>query len=129
MRNTSETEKFLEFLVKERNMLLHGSRTDFNGTINPKYSKGGIVSVTDVPQIALLNAILSDDVKLHFGTLIDQNHLITAEGFNDEKIGNGFVYLVDRRLFAPGSYQSNTIVPILGKLPVRKYDFVYPVYD
>jgi len=40
MRNTSETEKFLEFLVKERNMLLHGSRTDFNGTINPKYSKG-----------------------------------------------------------------------------------------
>ncbi|MFA6974184.1 MAG: hypothetical protein WC238_05635 [Parcubacteria group bacterium] len=133
-------EEMLNYLSKNYNRLLHGSRNDIcDGEL--RLGEDGRVYASDMSAVAILKAIFSREgrgyvnLRYPFFTNIFKPFKLKIEGINNHTIGErGFVYVVDRDGFRnepKGSWQyvRESATPILAKISIQREDFNYPVFD
>ena len=135
-------EYILDSLVRNHEVLLHGSRVDIQDKhIRP--NQKGEVFTTNLACIAILKAIFSNIVLkrpegLEYSYFIPENPLILKiHGIQNDTIGNkGFVYIItDKSGFEntrPGSWEFvkyNENIPFSYRLEIERKDFNYPVFD
>ena len=140
-RNYS-AEYILNYLVKNYDVLLHGSRVDISDNYIRPNQKGDVFA-TDLASIAILKAIISNRGLIHPGLeypykISEKNPLILKiHGIQEYTIGSeGFVYIIPNkaefRNYPEGSWQyvkKGTNVPYSLKIKVLRENFTYPIYD
>ncbi len=135
-------EYILDSLVRNHEVLLHGSRVDIQGN-HLRPNQKGKVFATNLACIAILKAIFSNiglkrPEGLGYSYYVPDNPLILKiHGIQKHTIGNrGFVYIItDTSGFQntrPGSWEFvkyNENIPFSYRLEIERNDFTYPVFD
>jgi hypothetical protein len=141
IKQKSSVEAFLDYLVKQHNCLLHGSREYIIDNFLKANSEGNVYA-TDLGAIALLKAIISKKGLRYPGLqyplyISKQEPLeVRIHGIKTSTVGEqGIVYVIkDRGGFVnepKGSWQyiKQRKAPFVAMLEVLRKDFRYPVID
>lgn len=136
-------EYILDYLVRNYDVLLHGSRVDIRDNyIRP--NRKGEVFATNLACIAILKAIFSNiGLERPHGLqypyhISEKNPLVLRiHGINNNTIGNnGFVYIITEKSgfknTRAGSWEYvkyHENIPFSYKLEIVRNDFNYPVFD
>jgi hypothetical protein len=131
----------LNELVKQRRVLLHGSRVDIKESF--LRSNGGVLFATDSGRVAILKAIVSNQGLVYPGINFMWNEIdnpdfrVRVYGAHSDTIGRrGFVYVVppilrfeQRRGTREFLNNYNAIVQYSQKIPVSRSDIDFSIVD